>query len=94
MQIRRMFHRKVHPESIEYEKEFTKSHQEITKTMDHQANLERQDGDGAEFRPGPNSMEEMQGNGNNLKQSHHDLCCINLSGNREHWIKTDAECKC
>ncbi|WCJ40164.1 Protein LAZY 1 [Euphorbia peplus] len=88
--ILRMFHRKVHPENSLSEKEYTKFDLEIKETMDPQVNLVHQDEDSEEFPPWPNSMEEMQSY-ENLKQSQHDLSCIDSSGNNEHWIKTDAE---
>ncbi|XP_050233849.1 protein LAZY 1 [Mercurialis annua] len=73
--VLRMFHRKVHPENPKAEKEFIQS----------------QDEEHIKFSPGLKSMEEMPCYKNTLNLSQYVLSGSDSSGNREHWIKTDAD---
>ncbi|XP_044466543.1 protein LAZY 1-like [Mangifera indica] len=96
--VMRMFRRKVHPENSIVEKVFTKSHAE-------KINRNPQDGTFANgavmhsdkndksFPLVPKSKEGTQYYMNNRKCPQYGLKGTTSSGNREHWIKTDADCK-
>ncbi|XP_020533546.1 protein LAZY 1 [Jatropha curcas] len=90
--VLRMLHRKVHPENPTAEKEFTTSRKEkIKMDLHHKADLVHQDEDNRKFLPGFKSVEGIKWYKNNLKLSQYALGGCNSSGNREHWIKTDAD---
>lgn len=97
MQFLKMFHRKVHPENSIANKEFTESHkQKIKKTLQddgYNADLMYHDEGNRKFLPVSKSLQGTQCYQNNFKLPQHGLMDSNLSGNREYWIKTDADCK-
>ncbi|KAK1566664.1 hypothetical protein Q3G72_002585 [Acer saccharum] len=92
-----MFHRKIHPEKTVAEKEFAKSHKSKTNTPYDDGYVGRGlmllDKDNRGFPQGSKSKEWAQYCKNNKKLLQDGISCNTSSGNKEHWIKTDADCK-
>ncbi|KAJ0051503.1 hypothetical protein Pint_03027 [Pistacia integerrima] len=93
-----MFHRKIHPENSIAEKGFIKSH---TKKINRNprdgssvnGGLMHSDKNDKSFPQGSKSKEGTQYYMTNIKWPQYGLKGSASSGNREHWIKTDADCK-
>ncbi|XP_031286816.1 protein LAZY 1-like, partial [Pistacia vera] len=91
-----MFHRKIHPENSIAEKGFIKSH---TKKINRNprdgssvnGGLMHSDKNDKSFPQGSKSKEGTQYYMTNIKWPQYGLKGSASSGNREHWIKTDAD---
>lgn len=95
-----MFHRKIYPENST-EKECIKLHRKKIKGSTSCAGgyaaadggPEHSDKSKKRFPQGSKSKEGAQYYMTNMKWPQFGLSSSTSSGNREHWIKTDADCK-
>lgn len=91
-----MFHRKVYPENTINAKNCIKTHKG---KVPHDCFHEYDNGDttnpdpGRRFHSDSKSRKWSQHCKNNWNPPQHGLSCGSSTGNNEHWIKTDAECK-
>lgn len=97
MQVLRMFHRKIHPESSIAARELLKSEKCNLKNIRNESgytngNLIHLGGDNRKFPQESKTKDGKQYHKNQMKLPQHRLCSSNLSGKGEHWIKTDADC--
>lgn len=94
-----MFHRKVHPVNTIDEKNHVKSHKGKIKNTPQDCFQEYDNGDpanpefGRRFDSDAKSGKWSQDCKTNWNPPQHGLSCSSSTGNNEHWIKTDTECK-
>lgn len=94
-----MFHRKVYPESPIKGKDFIKYHKDKIKTVPHECFREYDNGSstnpdkGKRFHSDAKSRQWSQHCMTNFNPPQHGQICSSSTGNNEHWIKTDADCK-
>nr|KYP40927.1 hypothetical protein KK1_037720 [Cajanus cajan] len=99
MQVLRMFNRKVYPESLINGKDFIKSDKGEIKNLPpesfHEYNNENSTNPekGKRFQSDTKSRKWSQHYKTNWNPPQPGLICSSSTGNNEHWIKTDAECK-
>ncbi|PNY07606.1 hypothetical protein L195_g004107 [Trifolium pratense] len=89
--VLRKFHRKVYPEDTINAKSVTKSHKGKIKNVPRDCFDEYDNGD----TPNPDSKSKKWSKHceTNWNPPQDGLSCSGMTGNNEHWIKTDAECK-
>ncbi|CAL0322976.1 unnamed protein product [Lupinus luteus] len=93
--VLRMFHRKVYPDNSENAEDFIKSNKDKINTVPSEFFNEYDNGDPTDpekctgFHSDKNSRKWSQ----HCKPLQHGVSCSNSTGNNEHWIKTDADCK-
>ncbi|KAF7819400.1 protein LAZY 1-like [Senna tora] len=96
--VLRMFHRKVYPENSIKAKDFNNSHKGKIEKVPHD-HSHVFTGDPARidksriFCPESRSRKWSQHCETNWIPPKYQPNCISADGNREHWIKTDADCK-
>lgn len=96
MQVMKMLHRKIHPENNVADKEFVKSYKE-KKIISYDGgygggSIEQLEKNDKSFQGSkPKEWTEYCKNNRNLQQN--EYSCSISGGNKEHWIKTDADCK-
>ena len=94
-----MFHRKVYPENTINAKDFIKSSKDKIKNVPHDYCHEDDNGEptnpdkGRRFHSDTKSTKWSQHCETNWNPLQRRLSCSTSTGNNEHWIKTDAECK-
>lgn len=94
-----MFHRKVYPENTIYSKKITTSHKGKIENPPRDCFNENDNGDttnpdhGRRFHSDSKSREWSQYCKTNWNPPQHGPSYGGSTGNNEHWIKTDAECK-
>ena len=95
MQILQMFHRKVHPESSMAARISGKPHRNDIKNKINYSNDDRvlPNEDIRVFPQRTLSKESIQRFKSHSNSPQVTLSGIDSNGNREHWIKTDADCK-
>ncbi|XP_047163608.1 protein LAZY 1-like [Vigna umbellata] len=95
----RLFHRKVYPESPINGKDCIKSHKDEIQYVSHKFFHEYDNrkstnpDNGKKFHPDTKSREWSQQRMINWNQPQLGQICSSSTGNNEHWIRTDAECK-
>ena len=99
MQVLRIFHRKIHPESSMAEREFVSpvkcQAKDTPKDGGHtNGNLKHLGKDNRRFPQASMSMEGIHYSTNKMIPPQlSNLSCNNLKGKGEHWIKIDDDCK-
>jgi len=99
MQVLCLFHRKVYPESPINGKDGIKSHKDEIQNVSHEFFHEYDNGKptnpdkGKRFHPDTRSREWSQHCMTNWNPPQLGQICSSSTGNNEHWIRTDAECK-
>lgn len=91
MQVLRVFHKKVYPVGLLAEKQFSVAEKNINKSTSGETRA------GNEEIRGKKRSPEMANLNKELTPSElfpRRVKCDATEANREHWIKTDAECKC
>lgn len=88
-----MFHRKIHPENSIAEKELKTRNNKFSSNPYGGGHVEGGlDKDNRSCLPGSKSKDQIQYK-TSIKLPQYGLRGSASSGNREHWIKTDADCK-
>lgn len=89
-----MFHRKIHPEKSIAEKEFKSRTNKIKSSPYEGVHTDGGlDNDNKSSPPGCESKDQIEYHKIEKMLSQYGLRGSTSSGNREHWIKTDADCK-
>lgn len=89
-----MFHRKIHPENFIAEKELKSRTNKISSIPYHGVHTDRGlKNDNRSSPSGCESKEQTEYQKTNKMLSQYGLTGSTSSANREHWIKTDADCK-